>query len=103
MWGRGHHKQYEKYLGLPPIIGRSKKKAFAEIKAKVWKKLQLWKEGLLSQGGWETLIKSAALPILTYAVSYFKFSTSLCAEIESLMVKFWWGQRKNENKIHWIS
>lgn len=27
--------QHEKYLGLPPIIGRSHKKAFSEIKVKL--------------------------------------------------------------------
>lgn len=30
---------YEKYLGLPPIVCRSKYAAFAEIKKQVWKKL----------------------------------------------------------------
>ena len=31
--------QLEKYLGLPPLIGRSKRKAFDEIKNKVRKKM----------------------------------------------------------------
>lgn len=33
----------------------------------MWKKLQVWKKKLSSQGGRETLIKVIALPILTYA------------------------------------
>ena len=33
-----------KYLGLPPIIGRSKREVFAEVKERVGKKLAGWKE-----------------------------------------------------------
>lgn len=33
-------RQYEKYLGLPSLIGRNKKASFHYIKEKVWKKLQ---------------------------------------------------------------
>ena len=41
-------KQYEKYLGLPSFVGRNKKASLAFIKEQVWKKLQGWKEKLLS-------------------------------------------------------
>lgn len=40
MWTNGTLQQFEKYLNLPPIIGRAKQKAFAAIKDKVWQKLQ---------------------------------------------------------------
>ena len=40
--------QYEKYLGLPSLVGRNKKASFNYIKERVWKKLQGWKEKLLS-------------------------------------------------------
>lgn len=33
-------KQYEKYLGLPSVVGRRKKAHFNYIKEKVWQKLQ---------------------------------------------------------------
>lgn len=62
----------------------------------------MWKEKLLSQGGRKILIKAATHPIPTYAMSCFKFSKSMYNEIESIMAKFWWGQRHNENKIHWL-
>lgn len=88
LWDIGVFQQYEKYLVLPPIIERSRKKAFSEIKTKVWKKLQLWKDKLLSQDGREVLIKVAILPTPTYAMSCFKFSKSLYSEIESLMARF---------------
>ena len=36
----------ERYLGLPPFLGRSKIKAFEDLSTKVWKKLKGWKEKL---------------------------------------------------------
>uniref|UniRef100_A0A2N9HKR3 RNase H type-1 domain-containing protein n=1 Tax=Fagus sylvatica TaxID=28930 RepID=A0A2N9HKR3_FAGSY len=49
----GFHKrtQFEKYLGLPLVIGKAKKRAFNDIKDRVWRCLQGWKEKLLSQAG----------------------------------------------------
>ena len=39
---------YDKYLGLPSLIGRHKKASFNFIKERVWWKLQGWEEKLLS-------------------------------------------------------
>ena len=41
-------KEYEKYLGLPVVVGRRKRASFNSIKDWVWGKLQGWKEKLLS-------------------------------------------------------
>ena len=43
-----HH---EKYLGLPPLIGRRKRKAFNRIKDQVVRKISSWKGKLLSYAG----------------------------------------------------
>ena len=32
--------QFEKYLGLPLVIGRAKKRVFNDIKDRVWRRLQ---------------------------------------------------------------
>jgi len=32
-------RQYEKYLGLPALVGRAKKQSFVYIKERVWRKL----------------------------------------------------------------
>lgn len=89
-------------MGLPPVIGRAKRKAFSEITERVGKEFQTWKEKSLSQGGKEIILKVVALSILTFAMSYFKLPDNFCAELKSLMAQLWWDQRGNERKIHWI-
>ena len=81
-------KQYEKYLGLPSLVGRNKKASFNYIKERVWKKIQGWKEKLLSQAGREVLIKAVVQAIPTYTMSCFKLPLGLCSEIESFIRKF---------------
>ncbi|XP_022847646.1 uncharacterized protein LOC111370184 [Olea europaea var. sylvestris] len=100
LWNAPQTQQYNKCRGLPPMIGRSKMRAFFEIKHKVWLKLQSWKGGMFSQGGREVFLNSVALAILSYAMSCFKLPSTLCTEIERMKARFWWGQRKEELKIH---
>ena len=82
---------FEKYLGLPSLVGRRKKEGFNFIKEKVLKKLQGWEGKLLSQAGREVLIKAVIQAIPTYAMGCFKLPLGLCHEIESMIKKFWWG------------
>ena len=93
---------YEKYLGLPSFIGRSKKASFTQIKERIWSRMQGWKEKLLSQAGKEIMIKAVIQSILTYSMSVFRLPTSLCKDIEAMIRKFWWGQGENK-KIHWVN
>lgn len=93
----------EKYLGLPTVIGRSKKVTFACIKERIWKKLQGWKEKLLSRPGKEILIKSVAQAIPTYMMSVFCLPSGLIDEVHSLLARFWWGSNGVERKMHWHS
>lgn len=88
LWSNGTLQQYEKYLGLPFIIGRAKRKALLEINDRVWKMLQTWKESTLSQGGKEVLIKVVALSIPSFAMSCFMLLESLCNELEGIMAQF---------------
>ena len=82
---------HTKYLGLPSILGRSKKVVFAEIKDKVCKKLASWKGKLLLLGGKEILIKAMAQAAPTYMMSCFQLPKSLCDDLEKMMRSFWWG------------
>lgn len=92
-----------RYLRLPSLVGPAKKQAFSKIKHKVWQRLQGWKEKFISQGGKEILIKIVAMEIRNYTMSCFKLLRSLCKEIEHMMPRFWWGQQKEEWRIHWVS
>ena len=95
-------KQYEEYLGLPAMVGRNKRASFDHLKQKIWKRLQGWEGKLLSQAGREVLIKSVIEAIPTYTMSCFKLPITLCHEIESLVRKFWWDQRGERRKVHWV-
>lgn len=78
-------RSYEKYLGLPSLIGQRKKASFDYIKERVWQKLQGWEEKLLSSAGREILIKAVVQAIPTYTMSCFKLPVGLCNELESLI------------------
>ena len=92
--------QYAIYLGLPTIIGRSKKMVSTAIKERNWKKLQGFEEKLLSKPGKEILIKSVAQAISTYAMSIFCLPDTLLDEIHGMMAKSWWGLTDQTKKIH---
>ena len=94
--------QYERYLGLPSLVGRNKNASFNYIKEQVWKKLQGWKEKLLSQVGREILIKAVGQVIPTYTMSRFKLPLGLCSEIKSLIQRFWRGQKGDRRKVYWV-
>ena len=94
-------KEYEKYLGLPAVIGRNKKVSLNFIKERVWNKLQGWKEKLLSQASREVLLKAVVQAIPSFAMGCFKLPSRLLNDIEMMIRKFWWGQRGNQRKIHW--
>lgn len=94
--------QPKKYLGLPSLIGRSKKQVFGEIKERVGKKMSGWKEKLLSIRGREILIKVMIQAVLAYSMGCFLLPKGLCEEIEGVMRNFWWGQRNNESKMTWV-
>ena len=93
---------YEKYLRLPSLVGRGKKASFNYIKERVWRKLQGWEGKLLSQAGREVLIKAVIQAIPSFAMGCFKLPLGLFHEIEAMVKKFWWGQRGDRRKIHWL-
>jgi hypothetical protein len=93
----------EKYLGLPIYMGKSKVQTFNYLKDRVWKRIQGWKEKLLSKAGKDVLIKAIAQAIPTYAMSCFDLTKTLCDDIGTMISHFWWAQQENENKLHWLS
>lgn len=79
---------FDKYLGLPAMVGRSKKQTFASICGRVKAKLDGWKEKFISQAGKEILIKTVVQALPTYCTSVFRLPQTLCKSLNSLMSKF---------------
>lgn len=96
-----HNVLCEAYLGLLAFTGRNKRIIFEGVKQRVWRKLQCWKSKLFSAGGREVLIKTVAQDIPTYTMSLFRLPISLCHQIQSMIINFWWGAKRDEKKVHW--
>ncbi|KAL0367583.1 UNVERIFIED_CONTAM: hypothetical protein Sradi_3648400 [Sesamum radiatum] len=50
--------KHDMYLGMPTVVGQSKREVFLNLKNRVWVRLQSWKCKNLSQEGKAVLIKS---------------------------------------------
>ncbi|KAL0295512.1 UNVERIFIED_CONTAM: hypothetical protein Sangu_2508300 [Sesamum angustifolium] len=94
--------KHDKYLGLPSVVGRSKREVFDSIREKVWKWICSWDEKQLSQAGKEVIIKAIMQAIPTYAMGVFRFPETLIHELQSMIADFWWNNKENR-KIHWLS
>ncbi|XP_042952198.1 uncharacterized protein LOC122289281 [Carya illinoinensis] len=92
---------YNKYLGLPTLVGRTKYNTFHGLKEKIWKRMNSWKNSFLSTAGKEILIKSVLQAIPTYTMSIFKLPIRLVREIEMMFSNFWWNHKKEGRGVHW--
>jgi len=90
----------KKYLRLPVSMGKSKVQTFTYLKERVWRRIQGWKEKLLSKAGKDVLIKAIAQAIPTYAMFCFDLTKTLCDDIGRMICRFWWSQQEKENKMH---
>lgn len=81
-----------KYLGLPSLIGRSKKSVFNFVKEKIWRRVNDWNHKSLSKAGKSVMVKNVALSIPSYSMSCFLLPKSMCLEIEWMLNGYWWGQ-----------
>lgn len=75
---------------------------FTYLKDRVWKRIQGWKEKLLSKVGKETLLKAVAQAIPTFAMSCFDLTKNRCDDISTMLCRFWWSQQDKERKMHWL-
>ncbi|XP_058784709.1 uncharacterized protein LOC131659551 [Vicia villosa] len=92
-----------KYLGVPSMIGRSRKATFKYIKIRVWKKINFWSNKSLFQTGREIVIKSVLQAIPSYNMSIFLLPSYLSDEIEKMMNSFWWVHNRGSSKgMNWL-
>lgn len=92
------------YLGLPSLVGKSKKKVFNFLKERLWKRIQNWSNKILSKAGKTILIKNVAQSIPSYSMSCFLIPKSLCLEMERTMNSFWWTSNSDNRKgVKWMS
>ncbi|KAL0345399.1 UNVERIFIED_CONTAM: putative mitochondrial protein [Sesamum radiatum] len=94
--------RHEKYLGLPALVGRSKKEVFQSLTDKVWMRLQSWRCKNLSQAGKVVLIKYVVIAMPTFVMGCFLIPTTICRQLEGLMADFIW-HNKDSRKVHWLS
>lgn len=93
-----------RYLGLPSLIGRSKKQVFNFLKDRLWAKIQGWSQKCLSKAGKAVLLWNVAQAVPSYAMSCFLLPKSLCKELEKMMNSYWWGSKEvNKKGIKWLS
>lgn len=91
-----------KSLGLPMVIGRSKRQVFGYLTERINKKLNSWKTKLLNDAGKEVMIKAVVQALPVYSMSVFKLPLGVCNEISKCTASFWWNKGGDEKKIHWI-
>ncbi|XP_062176146.1 uncharacterized protein LOC133881223 [Alnus glutinosa] len=94
---------FEKYLGLPTMVGRSKTRSFASLVSRVRKKLEGWKEKFLSQARKEVLLKAVVQAIPICAMSVFKLPKTLCKQLNYLMSNFWWNHNRESKGVRLIN
>lgn len=93
-----------RYLGLPSLIGRSKKQVFSILKDKMWTRIQTWLNKPHSKAEREILIKCAAQALPVYYMSVFMLPVSITDELQKMLNSFWWRTKKDGSRgINWLS
>ncbi|CAN0915030.1 Putative ribonuclease H protein At1g65750 [Linum grandiflorum] len=93
----------DKYLGLPSTMQQSKKVTFQFIEDMISKKIASWKGTFLSPAGMEVLIKVVLSAMPVYTMGCFLIPKENINRFHKQMSDFWWGQRGEERKTHWVA
>ncbi|KAL0434673.1 UNVERIFIED_CONTAM: hypothetical protein Sradi_0175200 [Sesamum radiatum] len=94
--------RHDKYLGLPAVVGKSRRELFQSLRDRMWSRIEGWESRLLSQAGKGVLIKSVLQSIPIYVMSCFQLLKTFIHELESMMANFWWHSM-GTRRIHWIA
>lgn len=92
-----------KYLGLPEHFGRRKRDIFSSIVDKIRQRAHSWSSRFLSGAGKQVLLKSILTAMPSYAMSCFKLPSSLCKQIQSVLLRFWWDEKPGKKKMSWVA
>lgn len=90
----------EKYLGLPANARLDKSVCFQYLVDRLIQRMAGWREKIVSSGGKETLLKSVAQAITTYAMLVFKNLKTNCKRITDAMSQYWWDDDANHKRMH---
>ncbi|GMI95675.1 hypothetical protein HRI_003236800 [Hibiscus trionum] len=93
----------ERYLGLPAVVGRNKRRAFKYLLDQVDSKTNGLGSRILSQGGKEILIKSILQSIPLFVMSCFLLSGVFCKEMEAKIARYWWQHSQLKKGVHWCT
>ncbi|XP_074352359.1 putative mitochondrial protein AtMg00310 [Apium graveolens] len=92
------------YLGLPSLIGRSKKRVFGFIKEIVCKHIDSWKPKQISRSGKTFLLKNVAQFLPAYCMTCFLLPKIMMQEIERQFNAYWWCSGSGGGKgVKWMS
>lgn len=67
----------------------------------MWDRVHNQKNFNLSNAGKEILLKAVIQAIPMHSMSVFKLPKKICKKIVTIMANFWWGFKKQKNKIYW--
>ena len=84
-----------KYLGLPMLIGKSKKGTFQEVVERVEKKYQGWEVKILSQADRTSLIRTVTSAMPSCVMSSLRLPKETTKKLDALNRKFWWDSKEN--------
>ena len=58
------------------------------------KRVQGWKQSLLSHASRTCFIKAVAAAVPIYPMSSLLFPKNICSKIDALLSDFWWGKKE---------
>ncbi|CAN1149401.1 Putative ribonuclease H protein At1g65750 [Linum perenne] len=83
--------------------GRNKRVVFAQLKDRLWQRLQSWRDKKFRKAGKEVLIKDVAQSLPVYYMNVFLLTKTIVMEIERMIKSFWWEAKgRGGGGIAWM-
>ena len=76
---------------------------FQPIMERFGKRCNDWNERYMSQAAKEVNVKAVAQGLPTFVMGVFKLNQSFCDKYEKVIRDFWWGDKDEKRKVHWMS